>query len=588
MPNQSTIPTPTTADVSTFAILVNGTEIPGAYQILSVLVNRELNRIPSATIHIKDGEAASGTFEVSNSAHFVPGKDIEVQLGYGSQNETVFKGIITNHNISIRRNNSMLIVECRDKAVKMTSGKKSRYFTNQKDSDIMETLIGSYGLSKEVETTQPELKEVVQYNATDWDFLLLRAEANGQVVMVEDGKVKVAKPATGGEAVVNVTYGTTLLELDAGIDARIQSEGIKAGSWSAGDQEVLNADAREPDSTTNGNIPATELSAVIGGGAHGIIHGGALSLPELQAWADGILLKERLAKTRGRVKFQGFADALPGKLIELEGIGERFEGTMYISGVRHTIADGNWETDVQLGLNPELFAETFNLRPLSASGLIPGINGLQTGIVTLLEGDPSGDDRIKIRLPLISTSDEGIWARISTLDAGNDRGTFFRPEIGDEVVVGFLNDDPRNPVILGMCHSNAKPAPEPPKDDNHLKGYVSREKMRFSFDDENKVILLETPAGNKITLSEDDSGITLEDQNGNKITMDDNGITIESFKDIVLKASKDIKLEGVNSEFSASGSFKAEGSGSVEVSGTSISINGSATTEIKGGIVMIN
>ena len=588
MPNESTIPTPATPDVITIAILVDGAEIPGAYPILSVSVSRELNRIPTATIHFKDGDASSGTFEISNSAYFIPGKEIEIQLGYRSQNKTVFKGIITHHSISVRRNNSMLIVECRDKAVKMTSGKKSKYFTDQKDSDIMESIISPYELSKEIEATNPDLKEVVQYDATDWDFLLLRAEANGQVVMVEDGKVKIAKPATGNEAVVNVTYGSTLLELDAMIDARIQSEGIKTESWLAADQEVINAEAREPDTTGNGNISITDLSAVIGGGAHEKFHGGALSQPELQAWADGLLLKERLAKTRGRVKFQGFADAMPGKLIEIIGIGERFEGKMYISGVRHSVSGGNWETDVQLGLNPELFAETYNLKPLPASGLIPGISGLQIGIVTVLENDPAGDDRIKIRLPLISTADEGIWARISTLDAGNGRGTFFRPEIDDEVIVGFLNDDPRNPVVLGMCHSAAKPAPEPPKDDNHLKGYVSRDKMRFTFDDDKKVILLETPAGNKITLSEDDSSIMMEDQNGNKITMNDTGITIESMNDLTLKATGDIKIEGVNATFSASGSFSAEGTGSIEVKGASVSVNGSATTEIKGGVVMIN
>jgi len=56
---------------------------------------------------------------------------------------------------------------------------------------------------------------------------------------------------------------------------------------------------------------------------------------------------------------------------------------------------------------------------------------------------------------MISTSDDGIWARISTLDAGKQRGTFFRPEIGDEVIVGFLNDDPRYPVVLGMVNSSA-------------------------------------------------------------------------------------------------------------------------------------
>ena len=208
-------------------------------------------------------------------------------------------------------------------------------------------------------------------------------------------------------------------------------------------------------------------------------------------------MKERLAKVRGRAKFQGFAGVLPGKVIEVTGIGERFEGKMYVSGVRHTLANGNWETDVQLGLSTELFAETYNLRPLPAAGLLPAVSGLQIGVVTALENDPDGEDRIKVRLPLVSPAEEGIWARIATLDAGKERGTFFRPEIDDEVVIGFLSDDPRHPVVLGMCHSSAKPAPEPAKDDNHRKGYVSREKMQFIFDDEKKAIVLATPGGNK-------------------------------------------------------------------------------------------
>ena len=228
-------------------------------------------------------------------------------------------------------------------------------------------------------------------------------------------------------------------------------------------------------------------------------------------------------------------------------------------GFAIAVANGNWETDVQFGLSTELFAETYNLRPLPAAGLLPAVSGLQIGIVTVLENDPDGEDRIKVRLPLISAAEEGIWARIATLDAGKERGTFFRPEIGDEVVVGFLNDDPRHPVILGMCHSSAKPAPEPAKDDNHRKGYVSREKMQFTFDDEKKIIALETPGGNKITLSEEDKGIVFEDQNGNKITLDDSGIKIESSKDLTLKAAKDIKIEGMNMDLKAQTAFKAGG-----------------------------
>jgi Rhs element Vgr protein len=585
--NGSTIPTPASPDVCTVAVLVDGQEISGEFQVLSVAVAKELNRIPQATIQLLDGEAAQATFTASNSDHFIPGKNIEIQLGYRSQNETVFKGIVVKQGIRIRKKGSTLTVECRDNAVKMTSGRKFRYFTEMKDSDLMEEIIGSYQLEKDVQVTTPDLTEVTQYNATDWDFLLCRAEANGQVVMVSDGKVTVTQPATGDEPVVTVSFGASLLELDAEIDARVQSPGIRSSSWQAADQEVLEVEAQEPAITTSGNLAATDLAEVIGGEPHELKHGGRLSQPELQAWADGRLLKERLAKVRGRVKFQGFAGVLPGNILEVTGIGERFEGKMYVAGVRQTMAKGNWETDVQFGLNPELFTETYNLRPLPAEGLLPAVSGLQIGVVTVLE-DPEGEDRIKIRLPLVSTAEEGVWARLATLDAGNERGTFFRPEIGDEIVAGFLDGDPRQPVVLGMVNSSAKPAPEPAADDNHRKGYVSREKMQFIFDDEKKIILLETPGGNTLTLSEEDKGIAIEDQNGNKITLNDSGITIESAKELILKAAQDTKIEGLNTELKAQSAFKASGTGSAEISGASTTIKGSANVVIQGGVVQIN
>nr|WP_228779053.1 type VI secretion system tip protein VgrG [Methylobacter sp. BlB1] len=568
--------------------MIDGTEISGEFHVLSIYISRELNRIPSATVLLQDGEAAKSTFAASNTEHFIPGKAIEIQLGYRAQNETVFKGIIVKHSIKIRKNGSQLSIDCRDEAVKMTIGAKSRYYLDKKDSDIMEEVIDAYGLQKEVSATQVELKQVVQYDASDWDFLLCRAEANGMVIKVEDGKIGIAPPAASAASVLSVQYGASLLELDAEIDARWQSTGISAQSWNAADQEVLSTDASEPATTDNGNLSPDTLAEVIGGDPHALIHGGKLSQPELQAWADGRLLKERLAKVRGRAKFTGFAGVMPDKVIEITGIGERFEGKLYVSGIRHSFAKGSWETDVQLGLNPEICAETFNLRPLPAAGLLPAISGLQIGIVTVLENDPDGEDRIKLRVPTISMSEEGIWARIATLDAGKERGTFFRPEIGDEVIVGFLDDDPRHPVVLGMCHSSAKPAPEPAKDDNHRKGYVSREKMKLTFDDEKKVITLETPGGNKILLSEEDKGIRFEDQNGNKITLDDNGIVIESSKDLILKASQDIKQEGMNMELKAQTALKATGTSSAEVSGASTSIKGSATTVIQGGLVQIN
>lgn len=89
-------------------------------------------------------------------------------------------------------------------------------------------------------------------------------------------------------------------------------------------------------------------------------------------------------------------------------------------------------------------------------------------------------------------------------------------------------------------------------------------------------------------MSEEDKAIVVEDQNGNKMTLNDSGIKIESSKDIVMKAAKDIKIEGMNIDLKAQTAFKAAGTASAEVSGASTTLKGSATTVIQGGVVQIN
>ena len=170
------------------------------------------------------------------------------------------------------------------------------------------------------------------------------------------------------------------------------------------------------------------------------------------------------------------------------------------------------------------------------------------------------------------------------MDAGKKRGSFFYPEIGDEVILGFMNDDPREPVILGMLYSknaDGKP-PIEPTEDNFIKGIYTKEKLKLVFDDEKKTVTIETPGGNKIFIADDDdSVITLTDSNNNKIEMTKDGIDITSGKDIKMKATGDITIEGVNITISADAQFKAEGSAGVEMSS-------SATAVLKGSIVQIN
>ena len=581
MNNSRVINTKQSADLVTYKILVEGEELSKKHQVKRILVEKEINRITTATLTLVDGEAAKQDFNLSNKDLLIPGKLIEVSAGYHSDEEQIFKGIIIKHSIKIRNNRSLLIVECKDEAVKMTIGRKSKYYYELADSEIFESIIDSYRLEKDIEKTNYTHKELVQYQTSDWDFIVSRAQANGKLCFLEDGKISIKKPDVAQDAVETVAFGATILDFDAEIDARNQYHKVSSYAWTPADQELLEIEANDSNVSLNGNLSTSELGDTIGLENYELRHGGTLSDVELQDWADAKSLFQQLAKIRGRVKFQGISTVKPGVILNLEGVGERFNGKAYISGVRHEIAEGNWTVDAQFGINPEWFSETFDINPQPASGLLGAVNGLQIGVVSQLQDDPDGEDRILVQLPIVNDQEQGIWCRIASLDAGENRGFFFRPEIGDEVIVGFINEDPNDAIVLGMLNSSAKPAPLTASDDNHEKGLVTRSEMKVLFNDDKKSVRIETPAGKVISLDEDAGTIILEDENSNTITIDSNGIAIESGADVDIKATGDVNIEGTNVNIKASAQFKAEGSAGAEMSS-------SGTATVKGSLVQIN
>jgi Rhs element Vgr protein len=581
MPGPRTIPADRSTDLATVDIFSNGEKIPASIPILGVNLSRFVNRIPSATILVNDGDPSQETFEVSSGELFAPGRAIRIDIGYHNDNSTVFEGIIVRHRISVaERGGSMLQVECKDPVVKLTSGRRNRLFRDMSDKDAIGELIDARGLQKDLEDTSVVHQQLVQYYATDWDFILCRAEMNGQVVVVDDGEVIVKKPVIG-EPKLELTFGATIFDFEAGMDVRDHHRSVRSSGWNIADQELSETDAGGAPPETAGNISSEDLAGILGDDGLELRHSGFRPDAELQNWADAALAKSRLTKIRGRVKCQGFAGIRPGDTIRLHGLGDRFNGNIFAAGVSHRVSSGKWFTEIAFGLPPKWFYQEEDIIERPAAGMLPAVNGFQTGVVRQLEGDPEGQERIRVSIPVIDAGDEGIWARLLLTDAGSDRGVVFRPDIGDEVLVGFVNDDPRDAVVMGMLHSGAHPAPIPADDQNPRKGIVTREKLKLIFDDDEPSVRIETPAGNILLLSDAGEGLKFQDQNGNGIAMGPDGIRIESASDLHITASGDVKVEGMNITNSANASFEAEGSGGA-------SLKSSAITEVQGSMVKIN
>lgn len=570
---------PIPAEHRELVIKVEGQAVPREHQLLAASVSLVMNRIGSARLVYVDGAAASSDFPLSGQDLFLPGKRIEVQAGSGNRFDLLFAGEVVRHSLKVRANSApQLIVECRHSAMRLQVTRSSASFFDQTDSEVLEALLKQANVPSDVAKTSYKHEQLVQFQASSWDFLLARARACGLFVWQAGPKLCVKVPELDAEPRCSLLFGATLLELDAELDSRIHYERTRAISWDASQQALREVDAGAPGLAGAGDVAVSALVAAAGSAQLSLRSTGAAEA-EGQAWADAEVLRARINKTTGRAKCEGLSQVNVGDMVELSGVGRRFNGKVCVTGVRHEHDSvQGWKTHLQFGGVPEGSAD---ISAPAAGGLLARVAGLQVGVVASNE-DPAHEDRVRVRQPMVDANDEGVWARVASLDAGNGRGHFFRPELGDEVVLGFLDEDPRFPVILGMLHSSAKPAPLPGSDDNHRKGYFSRAGSRVLFDDDAKSVLVDTPAGNAVLLSESDKGISVTDQNGNSIVMNGDGITIESKKALTLKAGTDLRVEsGTALELSAGTELKLEGATQAELSS-------GAMTAIKGGMVQIN
>jgi uncharacterized protein involved in type VI secretion and phage assembly len=214
-------------------------------------------------------------------------------------------------------------------------------------------------------------------------------------------------------------------------------------------------------------------------------------------------------------------------------------------------------------------------------------NGIVIGLVSDLE-DEENLGRVKVTYPHLEDQ-ESYWARLATPMAGAGRGTFFRPEKGDEVLVGFEHGDPRRPYILGSLWSQVDQPPEGlgPNAENNVRLIHSRSGHKIKLDDtqgKEKIEIL-SKGGHQVRL-DDTSGsqkIEVIATGGQKVIIDTTGDQIQ----IVCSTGK-VKVEALSVDVQATSSITLESKGTMSLKGTSVSVEATGNLTLKGGVVMIN
>lgn len=176
-----------------------------------------------------------------------------------------------------------------------------------------------------------------------------------------------------------------------------------------------------------------------------------------------------------------------------------------------------------------------------------GLGGHWYGVFPALVSDivdPDGQGRVKVTLPWSPDTGAGkydAWARLATFMGGNNRGSWFIPDVNDEVLIVFEGGDPRRPYVIGGLW-NGNDTPPDSMDgagNNYRKVLRSRNGVKLTLDDTDgqEKFIAETPGGQKITLKDGPGAIEIVDSNGNSIKLETSGITITASAKVTVNAS---------------------------------------------------
>lgn len=185
--------------------------------------------------------------------------------------------------------------------------------------------------------------------------------------------------------------------------------------------------------------------------------------------------------------------------------------------------------------------------------------------------DETGKGRVQVRLPWMPGYEP--WARVCVLVAGDSQGTYFIPQVGDEVLLAFSQGDVREPYVIGSLWNGQD---QPPAD---------------APDDPINTRLIRTPSGHEVAFDEIEGSISITSSDGQKITLDpekievanadgtavltletDGSITIKSSVEIDLEAPK-ISIQGDTLEVQGSASASIDGGGLCEIQAALVKIN---------------
>ncbi len=147
--------------------------------------------------------------------------------------------------------------------------------------------------------------------------------------------------------------------------------------------------------------------------------------------------------------------------------------------------------------------------------------------------DPESRGRVKVKL---STTGLEIWASVVVPGAGNGYGVSLLPRKDEIVALAFVSPD--LPLVLGAVWSGSSSAPSDasPVEQRYL--IQTPAGIKITLDDQEPKLAIETPNGYHLTITDQGAGTVTLEKGSEKIEMAASGITITSSAKVTVQASQ--------------------------------------------------
>jgi len=578
-------------------VTVNGSPLPEEVRPALIRILVDLHQhLPGAFVleFIDNGRDAA------RRAGIDFGSRVEISAGAvrdDGTTATLISGEVTTLAQDTDASGTWTVVRGYDMAHRLCRGRRTRTFLDATDGDIVRRVGSEAGLEVgDIDDDGAVHDHVGQFNLSDWEFLRSRANERGREVGVVDGRLVWHAPHAHDSApdpaddlgtepqALQLALGSNLLRLSPRVTAAEQVGEVWVRGWDPATKQPVRGSART--ATVSAAVAADPSALASQFGAAPYLVADRPVRDEAEADAVAASVAEQIAGAHAEMTGLAVGDPrlVPGAAISVGCVGWPHDGRYVLTSARHRYEETGYHTEITVSGRQErtlLGLASLGATKRSHRAAGPPWPGLVIGQVTDI-ADPDQRCRVKVAFPWLSDDYESWWARVAQPGAGDGRGLAWLPEVGDEVLVGFVHGDVRDPYIIGGLYNGVDKAPMNDQLVDSNAGQVLRR-------------VLTSRTGHQLVLSDDDSASQIQLATGDgsaTITLDSSNtkITIDGSGSVTIHAGGPLKLAGDGDiEITATGDLKLNASGQLKMSGGSgASLDGGPQVAVTGGVVKLN